>query len=38
MFSRCDTIRTRIAGVSTLLSSNVGAAAMCPCSTSVWLM
>ena len=29
MFSRCETIRARIAGVSTLLSSNVRALAMC---------
>ena len=38
MFSRCETIRARIAGVSTLLSSNVRALAMCVCSISVWLM
>jgi hypothetical protein len=38
MFSRSDTILARIAGVWTFLSSNVSASAMCPCSTSVWLM
>jgi hypothetical protein len=31
-------MRSRIAGVSTLLSSKVSAAAMWPCSVSVWLM
>ena len=36
--SRCDTIRARIAGVSTLLSSNTKASLICVCSVSVWLM
>ena len=38
MFNRCDTIRRRMATVSTLLSSNVSALAMCVCSIGVWLI
>ena len=38
MLSRCETIRSRMTGVFTLLSSNVSAAAMCCCSAGVWLM
>ena len=37
MFRRCETTRERIAGVCTLLSSNVSALAMCRRSISVWL-
>jgi hypothetical protein len=36
-FRRCATTRERIAGVSTLLSSNTNAAAMCWRSSGVWL-
>jgi hypothetical protein len=38
ILSRCETIRARIAGVSTLDNSKVSAAAMWPCSIGIWLM
>ena len=38
MLSRCETIRSRMTAVFTLLSSNVSAAAMWFCSVGVWLM
>jgi hypothetical protein len=38
MLSRCETMRSRMTGVSTLLSSKVSAAAMWRCSAGVWLM
>ena len=38
MLRRCDTMRARIATVSTLLSSNTRASVMWSCSTSVWLI
>ena len=36
-FTSCDTMRSRIAGTCTLVSSKRNARAMCACSTGVWL-